>query len=92
MDYYTQKHIPLVLPRCGSDVEPGGVERALGGGALGLESPYCAVVHLMFESRPALERSLGLHIPELLADAPNFTNFRPVVQISEVVIEPGRRR
>lgn len=91
MEYYTQRHVPLVLERCGPDVEPGGIERALAGGAFGLEAPYCAAGHLIFESREGMERSLGRHMPELLADVPNFTNIQPVVQISEVVLEPGRR-
>lgn len=91
MEYYMQKHIPLVLDRCGADVKPAGVERALGGGALGLDAPYCAAGHLIFESREAMERSFGRHLPEFLADLPNFTNIQPIVQVSEVVLEPGRR-
>ena len=91
MQYYVEKHIPLLLDRCGGDVALGGVERALAGGAFGLEPPYCAVGHLLFDSRAIMERSFGQHIPELLADVPNFTNVQPIVQISEVVIEPGRR-
>ena len=91
MEYYIQKHIPLLLDRCGSDIALGGIERALGGGAFGLEPPYCAVGHVIFESREAMERSFGSHIPEFLADVPNFTNVQPVVQISEVVMEPGGR-
>ena len=91
MDYYTRKHVPLVLDRCGSHVEPGGIERALAGGAFGLEVPYCAVAHFIFESRADMERSFGMHIPEFLSDVPNFTNVQPIVQLSEVVIEPGRR-
>ena len=91
MDYYTQKHVPLVLDRCGTDVKPGGIERALPGGAFGMNAPYRAAGHLIFESREGMERSLGTHMPEFLADVPNFTNIQPVVQISEVVLEPGRR-
>jgi uncharacterized protein (TIGR02118 family) len=91
MVYYTRKHVPLVLDRCGHDVEPGGIERALPGGAFGLEVPYCAVSHFIFESRAGMERSFGMHIPELLADVPNFTNLQPIVQISEIVTEAGRR-
>ena len=91
MEYYTSRHVPLVLDRCGADVQPGGIERALPGGAFGLDATYCAAGHLIFESRDAMERSFGKHLPEFLADVPNFTNLQPVVQISEVVLEPGRR-
>ena len=92
MEYYTQKHMPLVLDRCGGDVALGGIDRALPGGAFGLEPPYCAIGHLLFESPEIMERSFGPHIREILADVPNFTNVQPVVQISEVMSEPGRRR
>jgi uncharacterized protein (TIGR02118 family) len=91
LDYYTRKHVPLVLDRCGNDVKPGGIDRALPGGAFGLDAPYCVTGHLIFESREAMDRSLGTHMPEFLADIPNFTNIQPVVQISEVVLEHGRR-
>jgi uncharacterized protein (TIGR02118 family) len=91
MDYYTKTHVPLVLDRCGADVKPAGIERALDGGAFGMAAPYCAAGHLVFESREAMERSFGKHMPEFIADLPNFTNIQPVVQISEVVLEPGRR-
>jgi uncharacterized protein (TIGR02118 family) len=90
MEYYIQTHIPMVLARCGADAKPGGVERALEGGAFGMAAPYCTAGHLLFESREAMERSFGAHIPEILADLPNFTNLQPVLQISEVVLDVGQ--
>ena len=91
LDYYLNKHVPLVLERCGDDVKPGGIERGVAGGAPGSDAPYHVVGNLLFESPETMNRSLGVHMPELLADIPNFTNIQPVVQISEVVWEHGKR-
>lgn len=86
MDYYTKRHVPLVLERCGDEVKPGGIERGAAP-----DAPYCAAGHLLFESPEVMARLFGQHMQEFMADIPNFTNVQPVVQISEVVLEFGRR-
>jgi uncharacterized protein (TIGR02118 family) len=91
LDYYVNTHVPLVLDRCGSAVSPGGIERGVAGGAPGSEAPYHVVGNLLFESPEAMDRALGPHLQEILADIPNFTNIQPVMQISEVVWEFGKR-
>ena len=91
MDYYTGRHVPLVLGRCGDDVKPGGIERGVAGGAPGTAAPYRVAGHLLFDTTEAMERSLFRHMQEFLDDVPNFTNIEPVVQISEVVLAAGVR-
>ena len=80
MEYYQTRHVPMVLERCGSVVKPGGIERGLG------DAPFCVAGHLLFESRQAMDDALGRHLPEFLADIPNFTNVQPTIQVAEVVL------
>lgn len=91
MDYYVNKHVPLVLGRCGEYVKPAGIERGLSGGAPGVDAPYHAAGHLIFESVDAMNSAMGPHMQEIFEDLANFTNIQPVVQISEVVLPAGQR-
>ena len=40
--------------------------------------------HLYFESVPAFEAAFTPHAAAIMADIVNYTNVRPVIQISEV--------
>ena len=45
---------------------------------------YIAVGHLTFDSVEAFQKSFGPNAAEILADIPNYTNTKPVIQISDV--------
>jgi uncharacterized protein (TIGR02118 family) len=52
----------------------------------GINGPYIAMAHLYFESMEALQTGLGgPNAGQAAADVANFTNSKPVTQISEVV-------
>lgn len=83
--YYTERHVPLVLERCGEAIRRGEIERGLAGLEPGSAPPFRVAAHLVFDSTEAMQASFGRHLPELLADVPNFTNIQPTVQISEML-------
>ena len=64
----------------------GEIEQGISAGEPGTKPPYRISGHLFFESTEAMEDSLFRHMPELLADIPNYTNIQPTVQISEVLL------
>jgi len=47
---------------------------------------YLAMGDLLFDSVEGFQKAFAAHAPEILADIPNYTNFQPIVQISEVKI------
>jgi uncharacterized protein (TIGR02118 family) len=83
MAYYTSKHLPMVqkkVPAC----KGVAAEQGLGGAEPGSKPTYIALGHLLFDSVEAFQTGFGPHAGEILADVPNYTNTRPVIQISEI--------
>ncbi len=86
MDYYCNKHLPLVSGLLGDAIKGATVEQGLGGGAPGSPATFSAMGNMYFDSVEAFGNSFGPNAEEILADLPNFTNVEPVIQVSEVVI------
>ena len=84
MDYYLQRHIPMVQRRLGAPLKRVAVERGLVGGAPGAPPPYLAAAHLYFESVEAFQGAFAPHAGPIMSDVPNYTNTTPLIQISEV--------
>ena len=86
MDYYLNKHIPLVHKL----LDPFGlvrteVDKGIGTAEPGAPAPYAFMAHLIFKSIEEMGKGLEAHDPELAADVPNFTDIKPRFQISEVI-------
>jgi len=84
LDYYLQRHMPMVQKRLGAPLKRVAVERGLAGGAPGAPPQFLAAAHLYFDSVEAFQSAFGPHAEPILADVPNYTNTTPVIQISEV--------
>ena len=84
LDYYLQRHVPMVQQRLGAALKRVAVERGLAGGAPGAPAPFLATAHLYFDSVEAFQSAFGPHAGAILADVPNYTNTTPVIQIGEV--------
>ena len=86
IEYYLSQHIPLVHRL----LEPYGlvrteVDKGIGSARPGSPAPYVAVAHLIFKSMESMAKGLSAHDPELSADVVNYTDIKPVFQISEMV-------
>ena len=86
MDYYCNKHVPMVAGLLGDAVKGATVESGLGGGAPGTPATFAAMGNLYFSSLQDFESSFGPNAEAIMSDLPNFTNIEPVIQISEVMI------
>jgi uncharacterized protein (TIGR02118 family) len=86
MAYYTSKHMPMVQQKCGPACRSIAADQGIGGGAPGSQPAYIAIGYLTFESVDAFEKAFGPQASEILADIPNYTNVRPVIQISEITL------
>jgi uncharacterized protein (TIGR02118 family) len=86
MEYYCNKHIPMVQKKLGAALKGGAVEQGLGGIEPGSKATYVAMAHLLFDSVEAFQTAFGPHAESIMRDIPNYTDIQPTIQISEVKI------
>ena len=84
MDYYLNKHVPMVQQKLGAALKGGAVEQGLGGAEPGSPATYVAMGHLYFDSVEAFQTAFGPHAESIMGDVPNYTDIQPTIQISEV--------
>lgn len=84
MDYYLNKHIPLLKSLVGDSVKLILIDKPLSDNSP--DPPqYLAIGHMYFESMSALQNSMTPAVLEkLMADTPNYTNIQATVQFSMV--------
>jgi uncharacterized protein (TIGR02118 family) len=87
LDYFLNQHLPKVE----AALKPEGLTRMEIDRGIGTPNPetplqYAVIEHLLFNNFEEMQCALGTHSPELMADMPNFTNVKPVVQINSVVL------
>lgn len=85
MDYYSNKHMPMVASLLGDSLKHLAIDKGIAGRTPGEAVPYLAIGYLYFDKLSAYQNSFGPNAEKILNDIPNYTNVRPVVQISEVI-------
>lgn len=85
-DYYAQSHMPMVKDKMAGACSHFTIEKGLAGGAPGAPATYVAMGHLFFDSVDAFAAAFEPHARAIAADIPNYTNVKPIVQISEVLV------
>ena len=86
-DYYRDRHMPMVKRLMGAHLRRYTIDRGLAGGDPGAPPTYAAACHLYCDSVQAFQDGFGPHAAEILGDVPSYTDIKPVMQISEVVVE-----
>jgi uncharacterized protein (TIGR02118 family) len=86
MDYYCQRHIPMVIEKLGTVCKGVSVLQGLSGMTPGTPAPFCVLADLLFESVEAFQSAFAPHAPEIMADIPQYTTIQPIIQINEVKI------
>jgi uncharacterized protein (TIGR02118 family) len=84
--YYRDRHMPMVKNLMGDYCKSYAVDRAIANGSPESNAPYIAMGHLFCESVDAFQAGFGPHSEEIMADIPNYTNQKPVIQISDVLV------
>ena len=84
MDYYVDRHIPMVMEKLGGAVKGGTIDQGLAGSEPGSPPIYVAMGHILFDSVEEFQNAMGPHMEAIMADIPNYTDIVPAVQISEV--------
>ena len=88
MNYYLTTHMPLSIERLSASKGFKGVsvERGLGGEFPGSNPRYIAMCHYLFDSVEDFLAAFTPHATLLQSDMPNYTDTKPIIQISAVEI------
>jgi len=84
MDYYATKHMPMAADLFGDSLKAMSIDKGLANGTPDMPLQYVAIGYFYFEDMSSFQNSMGPNSEKLKADVPNYTNIRPVLQISEV--------
>ena len=84
--YYREKHMPLVKERMGKHLKSYAIDQGLAGGAPGEAAPYVAIGYLLCETVEDFQAGFGPHTKEIMTDMANYTDVRPTVQISQIIV------
>jgi uncharacterized protein (TIGR02118 family) len=79
-DYYVNNHMKL----CHQLLDSFGLVSSEVNKGVG-DSPYAAVGHLIFKSAEDMQKGLQAHDPKLAADMANYTDVKPLFQVSEII-------
>jgi uncharacterized protein (TIGR02118 family) len=86
IDYYCNKHIPMVRQKLGAACKTAAVEQGIASATPGSRPAFIALGHLYFDSVEAFQTAFGPHAEAIMADIPNYTDIQPTIQISDVKI------
>ena len=84
IDYYAEKHMPMVASELGEAIEFYEIDRGISGRTPDDETPYLAIGYLYVEKLAAYQEAFQAKAAKITGDIPNYTNIQPIVQISEV--------
>jgi uncharacterized protein (TIGR02118 family) len=85
-DYYRDKHMPMLKEKMGDACKSYTIDKGLAGGAPGAPAPYIGMCHIFCDSVESFQAAFGPHMKAIMADVPNYTDLKLVMQISEVVV------
>ena len=85
-EYYRDKHMPMVKSKMGESCNHYTIDKGIGGGMPGTPPTYVGMCHLFCDSVEGFQAGFGPHAEEIMADIQNYTDLKPVIQISEVVV------
>jgi len=88
MSYYVNTHMPMSIERLSANKGFQGVsvDRGLAGEIPGSEPTYVAMCHFLFDSVEDFLAAFNPHAAFLQGDMPNYTDIKPIIQVSMVEI------
>lgn len=84
MDYYSTKHMPMAASLFGGALKAMSIDKGIANAAPDEPLPYLAIGYFFFDTIDSFKNAIGPNSETLRADVPNYTNIKPVLQISEV--------
>jgi len=84
--YYRDTHMPLLKTRMGAACKHYTIDKGLTGAEPGSTPAYIGMCHIYCDSINAFVSAFGPHAKEMMADIANYTDLKPVIQMSEVIV------
>lgn len=84
MDYYQQKHMPMVAGFLGENLKFYEIDKGIAGRTPDEEVPFLAVGYFYVDNVAEYNAAIGQNIDAIVGDFKNYTNIQPIVQISEI--------
>jgi uncharacterized protein (TIGR02118 family) len=85
MDYYSNKHMPMVASLFGDSLKLYEIDKGIGGRTPDDPIPYLAIGYFYFDRLSAYQNAFRPNAEKIRNDIPNYTNIQPVIQVSEVI-------
>ena len=86
MDYYANKHIPMVQRLMGSfGLVRVELEKGISSADPSQPAPFVALGHLYFDTTDQVHEGFKTHGGEIMGDIKNYTDIQPTFQISETI-------
>ncbi|MEM8937854.1 MAG: EthD family reductase [Bacteroidota bacterium] len=85
MDYYSQKHMPMVASLFGDKLKHYFIDSGLSGRTSNDPMTYIAVGGFYFEKLSDYREAFGPNAEKIRGDIHNYTNIQPIIQISQVI-------
>lgn len=84
MDYYSKTHMPMAARLFGDSLKAMAIDKGVASGTPDTPLLYLAIGYFYFETMSACQNSMKANSAKLRTDIPNYTNIKPMIQISEV--------
>ena len=85
MEYYENKHMPMVAAFLGSNLVKYTIEKGVASGIPNQPLPYMAIGTFYVKSLDDYKTAIGPNREAIRADFANYTDVVPVILVSEVV-------
>lgn len=85
MEYYTNKHMPMVAELFGEPLIRYDIEKGIAGRNPDEPLSYVAIGSFYFDTLESYKEAFGRNAERILNDIPNYTDIEPAVQISAVI-------
>lgn len=83
-DYYLKNHATMIRKLYGKGITKLELRRGVTAQD-GSKPPYVAVVSIWIGSQEVFDAAQQKYASRLIADVPNFTNGKPIIQVDEVM-------
>ncbi len=84
MNYYLNRHIPMVQQKIGKACKSITVEQGLTGGTPNALPSFMVITQMTFDTVQAFQTAFAPHAAAIDADTANYTKIVPIMQVSEV--------
>ena len=84
IDYYQNKHMPMVAGFLGDNLSFYEIDKGIAARTPNEMVPYVAIGYFYVKDISDYNEAIGKNRETVISDIKNYTNIRPIIQISEI--------